>query len=160
MKKTTEKTVQKFLIGHILDVFQHKIAVPNNTTLFWWESDVISVTSSGLFHEYEIKVSEADLNAELKRKKGKHARIINRIKSPNYFWFVTYGFSLERFEEKIFELSGWLSIEDVDYYPFYKVVNKKSAPRLHTDKATIKDYEKISRSLSYRVRNFYERYIT
>lgn len=67
----TERRVQHMLFKRFMAGGSHQIAVPNST-LYGWEADMLTVTKAGFVHEYEIKVSRADLLRELKAVREAH----------------------------------------------------------------------------------------
>ena len=132
----TESTIQAVLMGYAMETKKHQFAVPNVTLIYPWEADMISVTSSWLVHEYEIKISRSDFIAD-KNKKMKHSDLRQRYSTgeemrkpktaheralfdmgltspfkrstPNYFWYVTNGFDIETAE--IPSYAGWMTVE-------------------------------------------------
>lgn len=146
------------------------LAAPNIRSLYYWEADLLSVTPARLVHEFEIKVSLADFRAD-KNKKAKHSDLLARhngpkrkavspqrplfyrgtsSRTPNYFWYATNGFSLA--DEEIPDYAGWL---EVNFNDGWDAVVKKEAPRLHMDKVTHEQINKLGRSLSYRLMDAY-----
>ena len=72
----TESYIQSVLDG-FLSVSSQKYVI-ENLYVFNWESDKLIETRSGLFYEFEIKVSRADFKNDFKNKKDKHAILEGR----------------------------------------------------------------------------------
>lgn len=145
-----EQIVQSVLLRYALDEKHHVLAVPNSTVLFRWEADMASITQAGLVHEYEVKVSLADYRRDF-GKKWKHDNLQNwHYRSPNYFWYVTYGFEIEPPE-----YTGWLEVVERTRGRGLSVKVRKEAPRLHKEKVTDKQKETVGRLLAYRLKNMY-----
>jgi hypothetical protein len=163
--KITESTIQSVIMGWCMNHKKHNLIIPNSTSVFPWESDLISVTKSGYVHEYEIKLNIYDFNADAK--KTKHYRIVNEKNPPlinirnscyynplNYFWYVTYNFDIvppDRY--------GWILVK-VNLKNDFEVIVKKDAPRLSSKKISQDKILQIARLLSWRVMNNYaDKYI-
>ena len=141
-----ENVMQGVLMRYALDEKRHELAIPNMTTLYNWESDLLSVTRSDLVHEYEIKLSLSDYRRDFD-KKWKHISLNHTAyRRPNYFWYVTYQVEIDPPD-----YAGWMIVEDHGL----RVVVKRDAPRLHTDKIRPGDKENIGRLLAYRLKNVY-----
>jgi len=156
MMKVTEKTIQAVIMRYVIDDLNHEYAVPNTTQVFYWEADLISSTRAGLIHEFEIKLNNQDYKADA-RKINKHWLIDNRMKCPNYFWYVTYAFDITPPEK-----AGWIKVTKTESLRNYGWVIQvmKPAPRLHTQKLTERQTKQVLRSLAYRVLTGYlEKYI-
>jgi hypothetical protein len=148
----TETTIQAVLMRWIMNSKHHRIVLPNSTTLFFWEADVISVANSGFVHEYEIKISRADYNQDAE--KHKHNFIGHPQNAPAYFWYVTYGFEIDPPEK-----AGWILVSKYPERRELIIDVKKNAPRLNEWK--LPDYKQISLAhcLSWRLTNEYSKYI-
>jgi len=143
-----------------------------NIYLYTWESDLLAVTRSNFVHEFEIKRSTPDFNSDFnktlkhevleygKRKSKYHSEESWFQKTnpgyvcandgfiheqhPNYFWYVC--------EQNL------VNILDVPKYAGLIYVNKnsqyvnkiKNAPRLHNNKLSDFNINKIAISLQYR----------
>jgi hypothetical protein len=78
--------------------YRRNFVLPNYTPLHWWECDVFSVTKSGFFHEFEIKLSASDFRADAGKERrdfdwnkrvNKHQLLsANDTRGPCVFWFV------------------------------------------------------------------------
>ena len=133
------------LMKWLLDDKNRVLTLPNNRSLFGWEADLVSLTKTGLFHEYEIKLSLSDYEKDFsgsKRKVAKHG-IMNKGKSigTNYFWFTTSGFQ----PSWIPFYAGWIEIVGQN------INIMKPAPRLHNISANMNQLKKCMRSISYRL---------
>ena len=54
--------------------YTHKLHAPNTTMVVNWEADMLSVTSGGFIHEYEIKMNRKDYVADYKKYKHGYFR--------------------------------------------------------------------------------------
>lgn len=147
-QKITERYIQTVMMGYVM-YKKHHAAVPNNTTMFHWEADLISLAKSNFSHEYEIKLNIKDYKADFK-KLWKHQNLSQRLRPaylPNYFWYVTYDFDIDPPE-----YAGWISITTDDKKPYVR----RQAPRLHNQKASQKQKDSMMISLSHQLRQEYE----
>lgn len=154
-----ESTMQAVLLRWVMEQKNHEIAIPNLTMMYRWEADVISVTKAHLVHEFEIKVSRSDFLAD--KKKFKHEFLSQHITwSPNYFWYATWD--IEIAEGELPAYAGWLTISSSSRARFgFEVRTKKPAPLLHSEKMRDKDRSRVSRWLSYKLKNMYQQvYLT
>lgn len=151
----TETKMQAILMRHAMADCNHIYVLPNSTIIYPWESDLISVTKALFAHEYEIKISLADYKKD-KEKKWKHysLRLGDSRNTPNYFWYATFEFDIEPPEH-----AGWLKIEYNAKQFRYFVHMMKEAPRLHTKKLTDDQQFHIAKLLSWRLSNYYNRYL-
>ena len=69
--KFTEKYIQNVLNGFFA-VNSQRYSIENLYVYDWWESDKLIQTRSGLFYEFEIKVSRSDFKNDFKNKPDKH----------------------------------------------------------------------------------------
>jgi len=124
--------------------------IPNETTLFSGEADLISVTGARLCHEYEIKLSRADLKRECRiaaeasdakarrdelidpkdsTKWLKHWKIHKRIGGiPNYYWIACPPSILNGI--RIPDHMGIVTVEDREY----PIKTVREATKLHSEK--------------------------
>lgn len=112
-----------------------------------YESDFISVTSAGLIHEVEVKLSRGDFFADF-RKGLKHTHI-QHGDYANYFWFATPKGLIK--PEEIPDYAGHLELEREDkprYIKYIKAHAAKQAPRLH--KRHDDHDQKIMRSMYFK----------
>ena len=152
MSNVTEKTIQAALMVWAMQEKSHTLVLPNVTTLFPWEADLISVTRAGLTHEYEIKLTAADYRRDAAKWKHKLMRGATDL-GPCYFWYATHGFEIEPPEN-----AGWLRVECVD--GAWRVVEAKAAARLYGRRADDRHWkwEDFARLLSFRITNHYKRF--
>ena len=154
-----ERLIQEVVMRFALEA-KHAFAVPNNTTIFPWESDVISCTRSDMLHEYEIKLTVNDWHKEFREKKFKHRQLAwaktYARNCPNYFWFVTHGFDLPK-KHKLPDWAGWMRVELHPVTDLLHPITMKQAPRLHGQK-NMRARERALRSLSYRLLKYLEKY--
>ena len=132
--KITERQIQILLMDTLLGR-RHVSVVPNSKYLSLGEADLLSVTPSGLIHEFEIKCTLADYKAEFKRRreqsyrksykhsslKWAHSGSLPSAKTPNYYWFVTYEFDIDPPD-----YAGWMLVTDKLYG--FKLTEKKTPP--------------------------------
>jgi len=156
----TERDIQIALYRFAIGKGQ-KWIIPNVQHFADWESDLLSVTTSGLVHEFEIKITKSDFLADFKktpfrrhgRFQSRHEWLANASvkRRPNYFWFaVPAGLLLA---EDVPAHAGLIWIEDKSQYLYSRVLIVKKAPRLHTDKISDKDKMKIAEKMMYRFWN-------
>jgi len=72
MSNQSEEEIQEKLY-FALNNKGHTFIVPNIRSIVWSEADLLSVTGSFYLHEYEIKVTESDLQKELEAFNGEYA---------------------------------------------------------------------------------------
>ena len=99
----TERKIQDILWCQYV-TGNHILAVPNSGVL-GWEADLITVTKAMIMSEFEIKITKADLKADLKKSKHEHIKnyisgirekrhshftqlTVNIYPPANYFWYV------------------------------------------------------------------------
>jgi hypothetical protein len=157
MSEVTETTMQAVLMRWCMGVQNHIMVVPNSTVIYPWESDLISITNALYAHEYEIKISKADYNKD-KEKKWKHISLVDGFtyggKRPNYFWYATFSLEIEPPEH-----AGWINVRWDERRQYYAVDVIKQAPKLAAEKITDKQQTQIAKLLSWRMSNYYTRYI-
>ena len=89
MSEINEKVIQTLVMAWAIYEKQHEAVLPNNTSIFAWEADVISVTKAGFMHEFEVKCTRADYKRDFK--KIKHHYFVHgfgRWSAPHYFWYA------------------------------------------------------------------------
>ncbi len=159
--KVTEQTIQAVLMHWLMVEKHHRIAIPNSNTFFPWESDLLTVTRAGLSHEFEIKLNIYDYRRDAQKHKHHFISIENGFwhsdRSPNYFWYATYGFEIEPPAH-----AGWLLItfdaaqSNNNWRRWgWGVEVKKEAPRLKTSKITKQQEAMISSLLTWRMMHAY-----
>lgn len=150
--KVTEATIQAVLMHWAMNDKHHPYVLPNSNAFFHylWECDLISVTQAGLCHEYEIKLNRSDYKRDAEKRK--HHWLGDHANAPAYFWYVTYGFEIEPPEK-----AGWISICYEDFK--WKLDIKKNAPRLNAWRLNEQKQMEIARLLSWRITNFYKRFM-
>jgi len=156
VRKVTEREVQAALMTYAMDEKSHAFAIPNSNSIFRWETDLLSATKAGLFHEWEIKLSLADYRRDFNDKKYKHS-ILKKCGAagrwiPCYFWFVTCGFE----PDEIPDYAGWMRYDRSISSTWYRrIVIEKPAPRLDGRRLEANDFETAARLLSYRLKNIF-----
>lgn len=160
--KWTEALIQNALFCFCA-IRRHEIIIPNSR-LFGWESDLISVTGSGLIHEFEIKITRADFKADAKKSKmryfngddppDRHRYLFGRPKSelrPNYFHYVTPPDLIADLDRP-----GFAGMIEAQYCPpdprlYHGTVSiVADAPRLHKDKITDWQKRQLTRAATSR----------
>lgn len=149
----SESDVQELLAEHWN---KNPILVPNCKALFpSGESDLIALTKSDFSHEIEIKRNRRDFLNDFKMKTFKH-RILKSFHQekhpkyeskdvPNYFWFAFASPSLyEKCKEDLPEYAGALWVDE------NRVVEERSAPRLHSRSASDRLKRYLQRGLTIR----------
>lgn len=154
-----ESVMQLVLMSWVMEEKHHEMVLPNTKSIYRWEADLISATKAWLTHEFEIKLTKADYRADA-NKRYKHEQLLrtfssgrDTIWSPNYFWYVTWGFDLERNELPPY--AGWAEVVYSKSWERHFVVVRVEAPRLHAGKMHEPDRLKVVRWLSYKLKNMY-----
>ena len=159
--KFTEEYIQKKLDGFFSE--STKKYVLENLYVFSWESDKLIETRSGLFYEFEIKISKSDFKNDFKKKdkhvilEGKETHIptfdglkpkykeryeknylVSHFKKPNYFYYAVPKGMIDK--EDVPEYAGLIYVmpDDGEFkFNYLKLV--KMAPKLHDIKYTDDD---------------------
>lgn len=160
----TEGTIQAIMMHRAMEVTNHELVLTNTGahwgTFYAWEADLISVTKSGMIHEYEIKLNKYDYRADFGKAYKHHTLMGGETNKPNYFWYVTFEFDIEPPE-----YAGWIIVQDNDHHVGrwmreawngFEWHVMKDAPRLHGKKISQRQREAVGRLLSYRLKNAYE----
>lgn len=151
----TECTIQAILMQWCMSDKHHSLVVPNSTSIYSWESDLLSVTRCNFVHEYEIKLNMADYRRDaLKESKHYYLKTERSKYLPNYFWYATFEFDIE---PPVY--AGWLKVVYSAKHFRYYIEIKKEAPRLHTFKLTNDKILAFGRLLAWRVTNEYSKRI-
>jgi len=124
--KLTEATIQESL----KNILSQPRFLLKNLYVFGWESDLLLLTKSGYWYEYEIKISRADFKNDFKHKNDKHVKVLQNLEhkwKPNYFYYAVP--------------ENMISINEVPEYAGLIYVSEngsnkmvKQAPKLHTEK--------------------------
>lgn len=134
-----ERLIQN-LIYKDCDKRRHRFMTPN-TTVFGWESDMISATKAGLLVEYEIKISRGDFRADFKKIRHRildATKIGEQHRGAAYFFYVVPR-DLVRIDE-VPQHAGLIYC-----HPMFQIVKK--APRLHSRPMTDGQRQWLERSL-------------
>lgn len=155
-------------------------AVPRYTLREWWEADLFALTKAGFSVEYEIKLSRSDFAADAKKARSryrafgtedrhqgwrrehrnKHEELASRGKGcPSRFFFVTPQGLLDGLA--LPDWAGHIEVEPRAVRPLetetkplrpwnFRIVAKKKAPKLHTDRAPTGLCADMNRTLYYR----------
>lgn len=150
----TESDVQRAICQHR----QEPIFVPNCTTIFGWESDLVSVTRAGLCHDFEIKTRRSDFLREFgtSYKAGRYGskrwrRMVllgetqqyGDYARPNYFWVAVTDDVCS--PEEIPSYAGLISFAEE------QITTLVQAPRLHTSKLEMTHYRALATGLTARL---------
>lgn len=144
----SENLLQAVIMRRALVELQHQIALPNDTSFFAWESDLLTFNKSGYVNEYECKITRADFLRDYK--KHKFSLFSDSSRSPNYFWYVTLDFEIE-----VPDFAGWLKVVYLEKRSLWNVVLMKPAPLRHKQKPHPKKVEIASRLLSFKLMSLY-----
>lgn len=151
----TEQLLQSVLMRRALIELHHQIVLPNDTTFYRWEADLLTINKSGYVNEYECKVTKNDYNRDSKKRKfmtwPDGNPLYSRSEGPNYFWYVTLDFEIEPPE-----FAGWIIVRK-NAIAYYDVLVMKPAPLLHKQKPQERLIKIASRLLSFKLMNFYHR---
>jgi hypothetical protein len=138
--RSKERYLQNILFENLVEK-TNKLIVPN-VKLYWWESDLISVSNSDLVTEIEIKSSRQDFLQDFKKKKHSYF-IKNRIdKIPSYFYYAVDSHIL-----KLKELPRYAGLI---YVKSNKIKIIKRASRLHNLRIDKRRREYLERGLMFR----------
>ncbi len=137
----TETSLQDIVMPYLLEKTHHLI-VPN-VKLFWWESDIISVTRSGLIHELEIKCSRQDFLNDKNKRKWKVINSGNSKLIPNYYWYILPQQFV--YSKEIPDFAGIVFVNS-----FNEVKEIKKPKLLHNCKIDDLKRDYLSRGLLYR----------
>lgn len=167
----SEYILQSVIMRRALTELGHQIALPNDTSFYSWESDLITVNKSGYVNEFECKISRADFLKDKKKYKfnlfashdedeKRHAAAVLdgwkldfAPRTPNYFWYVTLGFDIEPPD-----FSGWLKVSYNEKRSVYEVLVMKTAPLRHKVKVPQHLLDKAARLLSFKLMQYYNPY--
>ena len=121
----TEAKMQ-LILNQYLFKLRHKYITPN-ACLYFWESDLISVSPGGYIREYEIKLSKSDYKQDFKKLNKHQNHLKRRTSSLSQFWYAIHGFLLRPDEVPIY--AGLLRVCEGNYVDIIK-----PAPRLSRQK--------------------------
>jgi len=143
--------IQGFIDRVMVNKAQNKI-IPN-VFLGHWECDLLEITKSDYLYEYEVKITRSDFKADAEKEKRyfkkenikKHDHIVQG-KRTNYFYYIVPMNMIAVSE--VPEFAGLIYCENYNGYFSFNIV--KSAPKLHSIKATAEQKYKILESCYYR----------
>lgn len=127
-KDYTEKFITERLSAHVLSSPKYII---ENLYVFKWESDLLLITKSGYYYEFEVKISLSDFKHDFTKQK-KHKLLMKHKDSndiPNYFYYAVPYFLAEKVVELIPEYAGLVVITKNGWPEIIK-----PAPKLHSNK--------------------------
>ena len=147
--KWTEQHIQAVLFRHLVEK-GHTFIAPNCKAL-GYEADLISVSTSGLCYEYEIKVDAYDFYQDAK-KEHKHTSYrkaqLGCLRKPQTYVPSRFYYVVPRGlvpHEDIPEHAGLMELEG----NLFETV--KTAPRLHSNELQFPAYRGIATSLMWKV---------
>jgi hypothetical protein len=167
----TEKLLQALIMQRALVQLNHQVALPNDTSFYSWESDLLTINKSGYVSEFECKISRADYQRDGKKhkflffgesqdeKKNKVDRVVAehslsnysfQPRIPNYFWYVTLDFDIDPPKH-----AGWLKVTYNEKRFWYDVQVMKVAPKLHSQKPPEHRVKIAARLLSFKLMSLY-----
>lgn len=136
----TEKRIQKLLMR---DRYSKHVVLPNYTPLDWWECDVMQITASGYWHEFEIKLNLADFRRDVEKTKDagpwgarigekKHDLLAGSDRGPCCFWYVAPVGVIA-----IAQVPAWAGLIEIQQHGkyLYEMGPLVKAPRRHERKA-------------------------
>jgi len=124
--KFTESKIQESL----KNILSQPRFLLKNLYVFGWESDLLILTQSGYWYEYEIKISRADFKNDFKHKADKHIKYLQNVeytRKPNYFYYAVPENMIS-----IDEVPEYAGLIYVTEYGSYRII--KHAPKLHKEK--------------------------
>lgn len=129
------------------------LLVPNVTTVFPWECDLLSLSKYGLLHEFEIKRSFADFRNNFR--KDKHVPMLDcylgksaECAIPNYFWFICVDFAIDLLD--VPQYAGLIIMNYVPEVKIYQFNERRIAPRLHNEPVSNMQKERLYHSIHAR----------
>ncbi len=167
----SEKLLQAVLMRRAMTELGHQIALPNDTSFYDWEADLLTVNKSGYVNEYECKISKADFLRDKCKYKFKRfdekesvldantlpeslkAFYTKSQKTPNYFWYATLDFDIE-----CPDFAGWLKVSYVEKRARHEVTVMKQAPLRHKVKPNERVIKIAARLLSFKLMDMYSVY--
>lgn len=130
-----------------------------NLYVFDWESDLLLVTNSGYYYEFEVKITLSDFKRDfdktakhqIMRSGKKESRSYRKVngkvvesvreyprKRPNYFFYAVPYYLEEKVSELVPEYAGLVVIDEGGH-----PITRKKAPKLHSDKNDINLQDKF-----------------
>lgn len=149
----TERDIVRYLYYHYSS---HLALMPNYTPMSWWECDLLGLTRSGYWREWEVKISVSDFHADAKKvsryrnRRNKHEQLAaGSTDGPTQFWFVTPKDLIGAGD--VPEWAGLLYASVDEDHPIHGRIDEiKPAPRLHHQKASEKMYPRLLTASLYR----------
>lgn len=143
-------TLDEFAIQNALWAFSmgrnHWAAAPN-VYIFHNESDFLGITKARITHEYEIKLTRSDFNADFKKYRHQYyGDAETEYARPNYFWYVAPRGLLDPAD--VPEYAGLIQVSGNRVHPFTE--RAKNAPKLHGGKISDHELEKVFRASMFR----------
>lgn len=148
-----------------------RCAAPNYTPKGWWECDLWTVTRAGYAEEFEIKRTVQDFKADLGKTRrefrfalrksedlNKHGQLFAADPAgPSRFWYVVPDTILEEVRALLPAYAGlWkvsVSIDESGGKRWFRLMQVKQAPRLHTVKVSEDEILKCRERIWYRYMN-------
>jgi len=128
--KSTVKLTEGLIQESLKNILSQPRFLLKNLYVFGWESDLLILTKSGYWYEYEIKISRADFKNDFKHKTDKHNKCLQNfgyVRKPNYFYYAVPENMVS-----IDEVPEYAGLVYITEYGSYKII--KQAPKLHKEK--------------------------
>lgn len=140
----TEKRVAGLLMR---DRYQKHVCLANYTPAGWWENDLIQITASGYWHEFEVKLTLADFRRDPTKWRECGAYVYGQDREiefkhhllagdpergPCCFWYVAPAGVIP-----VAELPSWAGLIEIEQSGknIYERRPTVKAPRRHGNKA-------------------------
>lgn len=138
--------------------------MPNYSPANWWECDLLAITKSDFMVEFEIKLSKSDFKRDVLKNKTEYDRVLRKdvvtenkhnllheksSKGPSRFYYVVPEGMFQL--DEIPEFAGLLEIRKDKRALFLN--EKKTAPRLNSEKVDPKIFRLIDQTCYYRFWN-------
>lgn len=129
---------EKYIQAHLHNFLSNPRFILENLYVFGWESDLLLLTKSGYWYEFEIKISRHDFKHDF-QKKEKHAALQDEtvVQKPNYFYYAVPEGLIEL--QEIPAYAGLVYIRQ----GYFRTVKK--APRLHKGKNRAEDLNLVDK---------------
>lgn len=144
----TAKDIQTAILSHYFQ-HDHIYACTNFEGCGYAEMDVLTISRAGLVHEFEVKISKADFQADF-AKHFKHMNLQHGIKKatlPNRFYYCCPRGMIR--PDEVPAYAGLMYFGYVGGEIEFAIIKK--APLLHNERATAQLINRICQTLSTRL---------
>lgn len=142
------------------------LAVPNFTPLNWWECDMWSLSKSGYWSEYEIKLTVADFNKDREKREQplgrwdrhtkSYSKVPERVKhdllasgsvdGPSRFWYLLPESVLSKVT-----VPPWAGVREIVHWKGRTGLRiRQMAPQLHRQKCSEQIIATVKTAFFYR----------